>query len=169
MSSLHVAPTSTEQTRRRRGRFPQVDLASRREGYPDGAWCPRSRNLAAELPALIADLREQGLRVKRVSYNPALWNPAPRRIIADSVPIDLGRAASFYPHLLRFFLAGDDEHIDVLVMFPAKDTEATAAPDLGLADRARVQVWESEGGRLGSSGRTATSMASRFGRRAGAR
>lgn len=166
MSSLDVAHTSTEQARRRRSRFPQVDLGSRREGYPDGAWCPRSRNLAAELPALIADLRQQGLRVKRVAYNPALWNPAPRRIIADSVPIDLGRAASFYPHLLRFFLTGGDGHIDVLVMFPAKDASFPAAPDV---DPARVQVWESEGGSLGSSVGRPTAMASRFGRRAGAR
>ena len=49
-------------------------------GHVDGGWWPRSRDLSAELPALLA---EPGLRVgpvARVSYHLGGWEPAPRRL-----------------------------------------------------------------------------------------
>jgi len=52
-------------------------------GFFDGAWWPRSRDLAAEVPALLAVLGVRLGRVERVSYRIPDWDPAPRRIAVD--------------------------------------------------------------------------------------
>ncbi|HET9140378.1 DUF5994 family protein [Actinophytocola sp.] len=59
-------------------------------GYVDGAWWPRSRDLSAELPALLAVLAIRLGRVLRVSYNLTGWDAAPRRITVDGQPVRLG-------------------------------------------------------------------------------
>ena len=56
----------------------------------DGAWWPRTRDLTQELPALVEELHRRGIRVTRVTYNPDLWGPAPRRLDADGRTIRLG-------------------------------------------------------------------------------
>jgi hypothetical protein len=46
-------------------------------GYVDGAWWPRSDDLAAELPDLLAVLSVRLGRIERVLYNPNEWtNPS---------------------------------------------------------------------------------------------
>ncbi|WP_030733611.1 DUF5994 family protein, partial [Streptomyces sp. NRRL S-237] len=52
---------------------PKTTLA----GLLDGAWWPRSRDLAAELPPLAAALQEPWGRVTRVTVNPARWPVVP--------------------------------------------------------------------------------------------
>lgn len=49
-------------------------------GYVDGAWWPRSRDLAAELPTLFAALTARLGVIERVAYNLAEWDPAARRL-----------------------------------------------------------------------------------------
>lgn len=49
-------------------------------GYVDGAWWPRSRDLPAELPALLEQL---AAKVERVTYNLTAWPPARRRIVHE--------------------------------------------------------------------------------------
>jgi len=49
-------------------------------GYVDGGWWPRSRDLAAELPAMIAELGARIGPVTRVSFHLGGWDPAPRRL-----------------------------------------------------------------------------------------
>ena len=46
----------------------------------DGAWFPRSRDLAVELPELIAALERHGVRVERFTYALDAWQPAPRKL-----------------------------------------------------------------------------------------
>jgi hypothetical protein len=58
-------------------------------GYVDGAWWPRSRDLAAELPALLAVLAVRLGGISRVSYNLTEWDTAPSRIAAAGVRIRL--------------------------------------------------------------------------------
>ena len=41
----------------------------------DGAWFPRSRDLAVELPELIAELDRRGVRVERFTYALDAWSP----------------------------------------------------------------------------------------------
>lgn len=52
-------------------------------GFFDGAWWPRSRDLAAEVPALLTVLGVRLGRVERVGYRIPDWDPAPRRIAVD--------------------------------------------------------------------------------------
>lgn len=61
---------------------PRVELKSALgdPGHVDGAWWPRSRELAAELPALFAALAARLGLIERVAYNLAEWTPAPRRL-----------------------------------------------------------------------------------------
>ena len=49
-------------------------------GRVDGGWWPRSRDLAAELPSLLAVLAVRLGDIERVSYHLGDWDPAPRRI-----------------------------------------------------------------------------------------
>jgi hypothetical protein len=59
-------------------------------GHVDGAWRPRSRDLAAELPELLAALGPRMQPVGRISYNPADWDPAPRRVVVGARSVRLG-------------------------------------------------------------------------------
>ena len=44
----------------------------------DGAWFPRTRDLAVELPELIAELDRRGVRVERFTYALDAWDAPPR-------------------------------------------------------------------------------------------
>jgi Family of unknown function (DUF5994) len=59
-------------------------------GAVDGGWWPRSRNLAAEVPALLSVLADRLGAVEGVSYNPDDWEPTPSKIIAGGGRIRLG-------------------------------------------------------------------------------
>lgn len=58
-------------------------------GYVDGAWWPRSRDLAAELPALAQVLAVRLGSVWRVVFALTSWDPAPRRVRFDGHPVRL--------------------------------------------------------------------------------
>lgn len=45
----------------------------------DGAWWPTSRDLVAELPALVEALPSSAGTVERVAFGRAWWDPVPRR------------------------------------------------------------------------------------------
>src|SRR5919112_5460245 len=49
-------------------------------GVVDGGWWPRSRDLAVELPGLLAVLAVRLGRIERVSYHLTEWAPAVRKI-----------------------------------------------------------------------------------------
>lgn len=69
-------------------------------GYVDGAWWPRSRDLSAELPALLAVLAVRLGRVHRVSYNLSAWTDTPRRIFVDGQLVRLGGFTSQHTQTL---------------------------------------------------------------------
>src|SRR3712207_9526424 len=56
----------------------------------DGAWFPRSRDLAVELPELIAELDRRGVRVERFTYPLDAWSAVPRKLAVQG---QIGRAA----------------------------------------------------------------------------
>jgi hypothetical protein len=95
-------------------------------GHVDGAWWPRSRDLAAELPELLAAIAAQMQPVGRVSYHPADWDPAPRRVVVGAQSVRLG----WY----RLMPAGTVDVISglrriTLIVVPA-ETPADVADDL---------------------------------------
>jgi hypothetical protein len=59
-------------------------------GVVDGAWWPRSDDLAEQLPALLTELWDRLGGVERVSYNLAAWPGAPRRISLSGHVVRLG-------------------------------------------------------------------------------
>jgi hypothetical protein len=58
-------------------------------GFVDGGWWPRSRDLSAELPSLVAVLAVRLGQVERVGYRLSEWDPAARRIVVDSALVHL--------------------------------------------------------------------------------
>lgn len=58
-------------------------------GYLDGAWWPRSRDLATELVALADVLTVRLGRIERVAYALSTWDTAPRGVDLDGVRIRL--------------------------------------------------------------------------------
>jgi hypothetical protein len=71
------------------GQRPRLELkpASRTAtGHVDGAWWPRSRDLRAELPALLEVLAARLGRIERVNYPLADWTePARRTVVAGAL------------------------------------------------------------------------------------
>ncbi|GAA2604958.1 DUF5994 family protein [Streptomyces axinellae] len=59
-------------------------------GLLDGAWWPRSRDLAAELPALIAVLDPVWGHMTRVTVNPARWAGVPAEVTVAGRVVSIG-------------------------------------------------------------------------------
>jgi hypothetical protein len=95
------------------------------EGRPqstlDGAWWPRSRELAREVPLLVAEFAELGVRVTRFVYHPSLWLIAPSKVRVDGRTVHLGWFREIDPNLITL-RTSQDERIELLVIPP----EATA-------------------------------------------
>jgi hypothetical protein len=60
------------------------------EGWVDGGWWPRSRDLAAELPGLLAVLAVRLGRIERVSYHLGDWGPTGGKISCAVGVVRLG-------------------------------------------------------------------------------
>jgi hypothetical protein len=94
----------------------------------DGAWWPRTRVLADELPELIAALPERYGRIVRVSYSMVFWDDEPRRLTVDGRLLRLGGFRTSDPYALSLLAASGEDRIDLLVV----------APEAGAARTARV-------------------------------
>jgi hypothetical protein len=84
----------------------------------DGAWFPRSRDLAVEVPELVAELDRRGMRVERFTYALHGWQPAPRKLFVGD----------------RLVRTGGFRSMDLLVVPPETDV-LTGARALRLAVR----------------------------------
>jgi Family of unknown function (DUF5994) len=56
----------------------------------DQTWAPQTRDLEAELPALMTRLSGDGFALFRVMYNPADWDETPRRAEISGRLVKLG-------------------------------------------------------------------------------
>ncbi|MGW4683921.1 DUF5994 family protein [Streptomyces sp. NPDC004244] len=59
-------------------------------GLLDGAWWPRSRDLAAELPPLVDALERRFGRITRVLVNPTCWPVIPHRTPVQGHTVHVG-------------------------------------------------------------------------------
>jgi hypothetical protein len=64
-----------------------------REGIFDGAWWPRSRNPAVELPGLIASLADRLGPVARVGLDRDAWDKLPTRMTVDGRVVHIDSSA----------------------------------------------------------------------------
>ncbi|MQA11919.1 MAG: hypothetical protein GEU98_25940 [Pseudonocardiaceae bacterium] len=100
---------------------PQVASA----GHVDGAWWPRSRNLCAELPVLLAALRPRLGRVERVTYNLSVWDLAVRKA---AIGPEVARLDGFFSQSSDLVtVIGQDGHTRLTLLVVPPDTAAATA------------------------------------------
>jgi hypothetical protein len=95
----------------------------------DGAWWPKSLDLRAELPDLLAVFGLWIGAVHRVVYDPSAWSPAPTRIIRH------GEMVSLNPYRLIFsdtiYLMGTHSRDAILFVLPPSSPNEEARRLLG--------------------------------------
>ncbi|MFI6855653.1 DUF5994 family protein [Streptomyces sp. NPDC050416] len=97
----------------------------------DGAWWPRSYDLLAELPSLLAGLPRAWGHITSVTVNGATWSTGPGRMLVFNQVVGLHRAlAASAPHT-AVLLAPGRGRWDLLVVPP--DTTGEAAEPLMAA------------------------------------
>jgi hypothetical protein len=93
----------------------------------DGAWWPRSTDLAAELPSLVAALDERGLRISRISYSLSAWDATPHRVQAGGRTVRTGGFRVIDPTLVSLTPAGGaGQPVDLRVVPPDTDPQVAA-------------------------------------------
>ncbi|MER6459849.1 DUF5994 family protein [Streptomyces sp. NPDC001228] len=98
----------------------------------DGAWWPRSRDLLAELPQLLAGLPREWGHITSVTVNGAVWSAAPGRILVSNQVVRLHRAlAANAPHTVVLLAPGRGRWD--LVVVPPDTTEDAAEPLMAAA------------------------------------
>ncbi len=111
----------------------RADAGSGDSGF-DGAWFPRSNDLAVEVPELIAELDRRGLRVERFTYALEAWLPVPRKIVVQGRVVRTGGFRSMDRHVVCLTWAGGNRRADLMVIPPETDV-LTGARALRLCMR----------------------------------
>ena len=111
----------------------------------DGAWWPRTRNLAVEVSALAAALTPHAFQLSRVAYGKDGWEAAGRKVPTKGRMIRLGWFASQDPGVVIL----DDGHggrLDLLVVPP---DSTSAGAETAMAEASRTGNTRSAGDILG--------------------
>src|SRR3954468_18797470 len=93
-------------------------------GYVDGGWWPRSKDLAAELPALVEVLAVRLGPVAQVAYALDAWDASPRRVQINGARVRLEGFPSQDEHILH--VTGMGRRRISLLVVPTDATEDTA-------------------------------------------
>jgi hypothetical protein len=101
-------------------------------GYVDGAWWPRSDDLAAELPDLLAVLSVRLGRIDRVMYNINEWPKASRRLATGGRRVRLD-GYKRQPTNTVEVLGLDRNRIALLVVPPSADPDEAHATLMAAA------------------------------------
>ncbi|MER6253440.1 DUF5994 family protein [Streptomyces sp. NPDC001584] len=101
----------------------RLETTRSREGLLDGAWWPRTRDIEAELPALISVLTEHLGPITRVGVDASAWNGLPTRMVIDDQVVHLDSDPVGDDTVL--ITRGHNDHFVLLVVPP--DTTADAA------------------------------------------
>ncbi|MEU5987301.1 DUF5994 family protein [Streptomyces sp. NPDC047434] len=99
-------------------------------GLLDGAWWPRSRDLAAELPPLVDALDKRLGRITRVLVNPTRWPVVPHKVPVTGHIVHVGWFTEQDPDKM-ILLSYTVSRCDLLVIPP--ETEPAAAARLMAA------------------------------------
>ncbi|AYV25301.1 DUF5994 family protein [Streptomyces goshikiensis] len=101
----------------------RLETTQSREGLLDGAWWPRTRDIEAELPALISALTEHLGPITRVGVDASAWNGLPTRLVINDQVVHLDSDPVGDDTVL--ITRGHNDHFALLVVPP--DTTADAA------------------------------------------
>ncbi|WP_086853487.1 DUF5994 family protein [Amycolatopsis kentuckyensis] len=120
-------------------------------GHVDGAWWPRTADLAADLPALLTALVTRLGRIDRVTYHLGDWPAAPRRVTFDDGVVRLEGFRSQPPGSLT--VIGWNRHRTTLLVVPpatspevAEHALTTAAEPGNTDDSAQLLAATAAGG-----------------------
>ncbi|WIY02986.1 DUF5994 family protein [Amycolatopsis mongoliensis] len=107
-------------------------------GHADGAWWPRTRDLAAELPSLLAALGSRLGRIDRVTYQLGEWPAPARRLTVDGHVVRLEGFRSQRAGSLTV-ISWDRRRLTLLVVPPETGADAaehalTTAADEGTTE-----------------------------------
>ncbi|MET9378900.1 DUF5994 family protein [Streptomyces sp. NPDC003035] len=115
-----------------------------REGVLDGAWWPRSRDVATELPALIQALTTHLGPVTRVGLDTDAWEEVPTRVVVDDRVVHLDSFPVGDDTVL--ITRGENDHFALLVVPPtttpdaARDAMARAVDAGNVTQAAEILV-----------------------------
>lgn len=149
--------------------------AGRSQSRVDGAWWPRSRDLAAELPSLSEAMAALGV-ITRATVNPTHWQSIPRQVRVSGRALKVGWFADEQDEHEIMLLSYHAARWELLVVPPETDPavagrlmDAASSPDdlRGAGELIRAMIppprsaagpderdgaeqrdWESEGGHL---------------------
>jgi hypothetical protein len=97
------------------------------QGVVDGSWWPRTRDPAAELPALIAAVTDRLGMVDRIALNADAWDTRPQRITTGGQQVvRLDWSGAWDAHSIRV-TGRDFSHLDLLVIPPDTATALALA------------------------------------------
>ncbi|MFH9041833.1 DUF5994 family protein [Streptomyces sp. NPDC017966] len=132
----------------------RLETTASREGVLDGAWWPRSRDMGAELPALLSALIAHLGPVTRVGLDTAAREGLPTRILVDDRVVHIGSFPVGDDTVL--ITRGDRDIFSFLVVPPdaAPDAARTAMAQAVRADNISQaeQILIDTGSGRGSSG-----------------
>lgn len=101
----------------------------------DGAWWPRSADVAAELPGLVSALAGLRGHITHVLMNVAEWDPPHhRRAATDNRPVRLGWYTAQPPGLLTVITEFGRDRFDLLVVPPDASRESAGDALAAAAD-----------------------------------
>ncbi|MGW2817414.1 DUF5994 family protein [Streptomyces sp. NPDC001415] len=100
----------------------RLETTQSREGLLDGAWWPRSRDIAAELPALVSALTEHLGPITRVGLDATAWNEIPTRLVIGDRVVHLDSFPVGDDTVL--ITRGHNDHFALLVVPPHASVEA---------------------------------------------
>lgn len=103
----------------------RLETAEGRQGVLDGAWWPRSRDIAIELPTLVSALTAHLGPITRIGLDLAAWEELPTRLIVDDrvVRIDSFPVGDDTVLVTR----GEADHFSLLVVPPSATPEEARA------------------------------------------
>jgi hypothetical protein len=114
----------------------------RAEGVLDGGWWPHTRNLAEELPGLLAAVTSRFGPVARISLNVLAWDALPQEIPAGDRVVQLAWFRACDAHTVRLVGTGA-WHLDLLVIPPDTAAVTATAAMAGVARRDTITALHS--------------------------
>ncbi|MFG2830823.1 DUF5994 family protein [Streptomyces sp. NPDC048434] len=103
----------------------RLETTRSREGILDGAWWPRSRDIAAELPSLITALAAYLGPIERVGLDAGAWEALPTRLVIDDLIVHIDSFPVGDDTIL--VTRGDRDYFSLLVVPPTATPEAAHA------------------------------------------
>lgn len=111
----------------------RLETTESREGVLDGAWWPRSRDIGAELPALLSALTGHLGPVTRVGLDTAAWQGLATRIVVDDRVVHID---SFPVGDDTVLITRGDQDLFSLMVVPPDTTPEVARAAMAQAVRA---------------------------------